>query len=307
MKQVFLRFFICLITATLFVGTAVVCTADPVDTAMESSLTLQYKHGGEVFSGLEIQSYRIAEASADGTYSLCGAFENYPVDIYGVESQAEWQNIASTLAVYAVADRITPDCTAVTDDTGTVSFEKILPGMYLTLSVRSESEGEVTVFETFLTAVPHPDGDRYNYDVTAYPKCSSYTPAPVDIQYKVVKQWKEGVRNDARPASVTVDILRDGEVFYTEILSAENDWSYSWSAPDDGAIWQTVEREVPKDYTVTVIRDGDTFIITNIYGYGTDKAPQTGKITVMWPYALAMALSGGAFIILAIWRRRREA
>lgn len=279
----------------------------PIDTARPSSITLQYTHGGKYFAGLEIRTYRIAEVFADGTYALVGDFAGYPVKIYDVTSQSEWRKIASTLASYAEADGILPTCSAVTDERGIVSFTDILPGMYLTLSVTSTDGGCVTVFETFLTVVPHPsDSGDHDYDVTAFPKCDSYT-EETDVEYKVIKLWSGDGSSQGRPDCVVVDILKDGVLHTTKELSSANDWTYSWIADNDGSVWSAVEREVPDGYTVTSVREGNTFIITNSYVVDIPDSPQTGDVAVSWPYALAMFISGGAVVILTIWRKRRDA
>lgn len=305
MKKTITAFCICLILA-LFISQAAYA-ATPIDPERTSSLTLQYRYGENCFEGLQIQTFRVAEVFADGTYALCGDFRDYPVNIYGITSQGEWNTIASTLAAYAAADQLQPACTAMTDETGTVAFTDILPGMYLTLAVKVETQARITQFESFLTVVPYPseDGD-HNYDVTAYPKCSVHTPEPGELEYKVVKQWKDDGNTAKRPEYVEVDILKDGVVAFTQKLSSDNHWSYSWTAPDDGSKWQAVERNVPADYTVTVVENGNTIIITNVYEGEPIDPPPTGDTTVLWPFAIVMGLSGGIAMILAVWFKRKE-
>lgn len=304
MKRI-LSIFLCVLILAVAVSTSV-CATTPIDTTRPSSLTLQYARDGKYFEGLTIRTYRIAEVFADGTYALTGDFASYPVKLYDVTSQSEWRSIATTLAAYAEADGIEPTCVGVTDEWGIVSFTDILPGMYLTISVTSVDGATVTIFETFLTVVPYPSEDgNHNYDVTAIPKSDSYTTGG-DIEYKVIKLWKDEGASDKRPASVTVDILKDGELKFTQVLSPENNWSYTWKTADDGSVWYVVEREVSEDYTVTVTREGNTFIIVNKIIQEIPEAPQTGDTTAPWPYAVAMFLSGSALIILTTWRKRTE-
>ena len=270
-----------------------------------SSLTLQYVHDGQGQEGLGITSYRIAELLPDGTYALTGAFTEYPVNITGVTSQAEWREIASTLAAYAAADGIRPTCTGITDEMGTIVFEDILPGMYLTLSVKSDT----VRFETFLTAVPRPTEDgAYRYDVTAVPKYEPIPtePSPEPVEYSVVKLWKDTGYTEYRPESITVDILKDGKFHESQELSSENNWSYRWTAPDDGSIWQIAEREVPEGYTVTVTENGTVFYLTNITVYSEPTSPQTGTSFVVWQYSLWMCAAGGILLLLAVQRKERR-
>jgi len=277
----------------------------PIDPMRSSSLTLHYQHDGVCYEGIEVKTFRVAEVFADGSYALTGDFADYPVNIYGITSQTEWKNISSTLGAYAVADRLTPTRRSYTDNTGAVCFVDILPGMYLTLSVQIEEPQKITLFETFLTVVPHPsDSGDHNYDVTAYPKCQTFSPTPGETLYKVVKQWKDDGHASQRPASITVDILKDGVLQSTQQLSAKNNWCYTWSAPTDGSNWQAVERQIPSGYSVTVTKQDTTLLLTNTYDSDIPEPPPSGDTAVLWPYALAMCLSGGMILVLAIWRGR---
>ena len=301
-----IAFLLCLLFLFTVIPAAVEAVT-PIDPYRPSSLTLQYARNGSCFAGLEIRSYRIASVQENGTYTLTGAFGEYPVKIYEVTSQAEWKKIASTLAAYAEADQLQPDCIAVTDANGMVSFTDILPGMYLTMSVTAAGTQEITVFENFLTVVPYPSEDgNHKYDVWAYPKCDSYVPTG-DKEYKVVKLWKDSGYEEFRPDSVTVDILRNGVLYASEVLSSDNNWAYRWRSADDGSIWQVIERGIPAEYTVAVSREQDTFVIENSIIYEIPEAPQTGETTVLWIWQLAMGLSGGILLVLAAWRKKNAA
>lgn len=302
MKRILALIFVCLLLAVTSVPSF---AAEAIDPARESSLTLQYKNGNEFFEGTEVKVYRIATVNADGTYDLTDQFKKYPVNIYGITTYEEWAEIASTLEAYILADGIGTDLSAVTNSMGEVYFAGIAPGMYLTLSVRVEREEKITVFESFITAVPgiSDDGDHL-YDVSAYPKSESIVPEKKEVEFKAVKQWKDTGNTDRRPDSVKIDILRNGDVEYSVELTEDNNWSYRWTAEDDGSVWTVVERDIPGDYTVLVTDDGYTFLITNVSNYSGGKPPQTGDTTMVWPYALGMCLSGAVLLVLAIWRKR---
>ncbi|MBQ7779403.1 MAG: Cna B-type domain-containing protein [Clostridia bacterium] len=279
----------------------------PIDPQREASLTLQYRRGEQVFPGLTVKTFRVAEVFADGTFALTGEFKKYPVNIYGITTREEWKNIASTLSAYATADQLAPTFKAATDETGGVFFSGIRPGMYLTQSVRTET----VVFEDVLTVIPQTnENEEPLYSVTAYPKSRSFSLRPELLNYKVVKQWKDSEYPEKRPESVQIEILKDGVLQSTQTLSAANNWCYSWSAEDDGSKWQAVEREIPGDYTVTVTESSTTITITNAYQSETpgeeSPPPNTGDTFVLWPYLLAMCLSGGLLVLLALWNRRKE-
>ncbi len=274
-----------------------------VDPSIPSSLTIHYKNDGLSFEGVEVRTYHVAGINADTTLTLAGDFADYPINVNAITSNDEWLEITSTLVAYITADGIEPTYTAVTDENGTVCFENIPQGLYLTLSVTVESEELVTVFKDFLTIVPN-YGDTYVYDVVAYPKRYSYTPSPDEVEFKVVKQWKDNGYT-YRPESVDVLIYKNGELYSTQTLSSENNWCYSWIAPDDGSTWTAVEKEVPAEYTVTTVVNGNVITLTNTYDHDPPP-PQLGDTSVIWHYVLIAVASGIALILIATRRRKLD-
>lgn len=274
--------------------------AQPVPLQRPVSVTLQYG-----VPDTEVAIYRVAEVYADGTYALTGAFRSYPVNIYGVTSQSRWTEIAETLEAYAVADGIAPTDACRTDDAGTVVFREMQPGMFLIRSVRVETPTDTRLYASFLLTVPAPGADGADaYDVTAIPKYEPEDRVPEMTAYKVVKRWADRGAA-ARPRTVEVDIFRDGVLRETQVLSPENHWTYSWTAPADGAQWQVVERKIPSGYTVTTTAKDHTFVITNTWASeNPPNPPKTGESFSPEPYILAMGASGLVLLILAVRRMR---
>ncbi len=274
-----------------------------------SSLTLVYQYEGVAFEGLQIKTYLVADLG-ENVYdmNLTGQFADYPVNIETVQSQSEWNVICDTLEAYIWADGLQPDATAVTDASGTVKFEGLKPGLYLTMPVTRLTEEATTEFLGFLTVIPDPREDgTLNYDVTAYPKATQHRPQDDDaIVMRVNKQWKDTGYQINRPESIQVDIYRNGEFVSTVDLSAANNWSHGWVALDDGSVWSAVEREVPPEYTVTIETIGDTIIITNVRE-GGGGPPDSGDTFVFWPYILGMCISGCGIILLAVSKKKAKA
>jgi hypothetical protein len=144
------------------------------------------------------------------------------------------------------------------------------------------------------------------YDVTVFPKSTSFEPIPVEQEYKIVKIWKDEGYESRRHASVTVDILKDGVLQFTQVLSAENHWSYRWMAPSDGGRWSAVERNVPNGYRVAVELQERAILLTNTYDekFMEPKPPHTGDTPVAWPYLLACGGAGVLVLMIAILRKR---
>ena len=299
--------FICIFSLIIGIFALPSYAAVPIDPEKPSSLTITYKYGEKLYEGLPVKIYRVASVAPDGTFELCGDFANYAVNIYGITSQAEWRVVTSTLASYISADAIAPTASMLTDASGNAAFTNLIPGMYLTLSVVVESPKEVVTFEDFLTVIPYPsDTGDHNYDVTAIPKCSVYTPTEKEIEYKIIKLWRDEGAGKLRPKTVEVDVYKDGVLDSTQLLSAENNWTYTWKAPDDGSVWHAVERKIAGDYTVTVERNGNNFVITNTLETEEPPAPPTGDTFVTWHLTLPMGMAGGVILLIAAWRKRRE-
>lgn len=294
-----------LLSATLFQAT--VCAANPIDLNRSCSLSIEYGYDGKFFEGLTVCTYKIADVYENGTYELTEPFKSLSVNIYGITTQAEWKVVASTLASYIAADSIAPTYKMTTDENGCVAFKNISAGMYLTLEVQTVSDETVITFENFITAVPSPkDEEEHLYDVYARPKYSSYTPTKKELEHKIVKQWKDEGNIHNRPQSVEVDILRNGELYSTQILSSENNWSYSWNYEDDGSKWQAVERNISDDYHVTVESDKTTITITNSCFKAPENPPQTNDINTTHPYVILMSFSGILLMIMALFLKRSE-
>ena len=92
----------------------------------------------------------------------------------------------------------------------------------------------------------------------------------------VNKVWEDN-GYPGRPASVNVDLLRDGEVYATAALDAGNEWTYTWQQLDDRYEW-AVEEQVPTGYDARYTTDGNTVTVTNHMDYvppaGSDDHPE---------------------------------
>ena len=302
--------FSCLFLCALFIlclTLAPLCACVQVDTEKDSSLTVQYKYEDDLYEGLSINVYKIADVMPDGTFKLTEEFKDYHIDLYGVATQEEWKTVTSTACAYIEADSISPTLSLVTDSEGKAAAENIKPGLYLTTSVKVVTEDKTVIFDNFLTVIPDKNEDgTYNYDLTVYPKVTSYTPTGKDIGYKVIKLWKDADASEDRPESVKVEIFCNGELAYSESLSAENNWTYKWSAKDNGDSWTVCERDVDEAYNVSSEKEGNTFVITNTLRTPPGDGAQTGDLIAGWPFIACVLLIGVVTVAVIIWRRGRS-
>ncbi|MBQ3508417.1 MAG: Cna B-type domain-containing protein [Peptococcaceae bacterium] len=83
------------------------------------------------------------------------------------------------------------------------------------------------------------------------------------IERTVTKVWKGDIVND-RPDFITVEILKNGEVYETVILNADNNWQYEWTTVNDGTDWDVREINVPEGYESSMTVDNNRhWTITN--------------------------------------------
>lgn len=83
-----------------------------------------------------------------------------------------------------------------------------------------------------------------------------------ESQLSVRKVWSDGNANHTKD-SITVNLLKDGQVERSEILNAENQWAFTFDRLPEGHEWTVEEAGVPKGYEVSYQRTGTSVVITN--------------------------------------------
>lgn len=276
----------------------------PIDTEKACSLTISYGYGETLFPGQRVKLYKVADVSADSQYTLTKPFATSGLILNGVQTNGEWDTIRTTLEACVLADSIAETATAVTDALGQAKFSQLTPGLYLASGM---VVAETCSFESALVALPGLDAEsHWQYAVTVAAKPDILTQPDADLQMKVLKLWQGDEGRTDRPRSIEVEIFRNGESYETITLSEENHWSYTWTAKDDGSIWNVVERVIPKGYTVTVAEQDTTFVLTNIRNTPGNPPPATGDSANILLYVVLMLLSGGMLIILSILGKRKS-
>ena len=278
--------------------------ATHVDTQQTGSLTLTYSYDGQPFSQLDIRIYYVASISEYADFTLAGAFAQLPVEVNAVKTQEEWKQVASTLSAYVTSEAIPADYEAVTAEDGTVVFAQLPLGLYLVEGVRAERENGCCQFDDFVISVPGLDTqDNWVYDVIAKPKSAFQEILPREITYTVNKLWKDEGHANQRPQNITLELYRNRELVETVILSAENNWTYAWTAVDDGSVWQVVDINVPDGYTVTLEQRDTYFFVTNSYDDPVEPPP-TGDFSNVQIYLVIMCVAGVGLIVLGLTARK---
>ncbi len=237
------------------------------------SLTLNYIVDGKPIPDASFNIFYVANISANGdSFSPVGKFRDYPINWTFTDSEM-MRDTAYTLAGYIARDGLIPSYGSLTDEDGAVSFPgedgTMLPGLYLISGDRIYIDEDVVTVTPSLVTLPFYDEKtgEWSYDLTAIPKFD-HDKAHSDtdtVNCSVLKVWEGDEKHpEARPKSVTVILLRDGELFDTKELNAENNWRYTWEKLSAKHYWVALEKET-ENYQVLVSRNETTFIIKNTY------------------------------------------
>ena len=278
-----------------------------IDITKNCTLTLNYTYDGIAFENVDVKLFKVADVSTDFQYTLTEDFASSNLTLNGIKSLSEWNVISSTLEAYIFGDGIEPTITAKTDSNGKSHFEGLSVGLYLAM-VDTVKLGDTSYsFETSIISLPDLDDNGvWQYDVFANCKAGILPPVYEETEYKLLKLWK-GDNEKNRPKNIEVEIFKDGNVYNKVILSKDNNWSFSWKAPDDGSKWTVMERNIPEKYAMTVEEKGSSFVITNTYTEENPKDfPKTGDTSNVLFYVILMNVSGLLLIILGIVEKRRS-
>ena len=320
-----------LLAAVLCLLTSVAQAAGSIDLTRKPTLTLTYRDGKTALSGAKFSIYRVADADETGELTVRSEFDEFDLDIRG-KNDRRWREMAQTLESYVLRRELTPADSGKTDKIGMLTFptqgKTLAAGLYLVIGERHTQGGNDYDAEPFFVLLPTQDleNNEWVYDVSANVKFGK-TPVPDDgdtVTRKVLKVWDDDGAEDSRPQEITVELLRNGKVYDTVKLSEKNNWRYTWLDLDADARWSVTEKTV-SGYTVSITREGITFVVTNTKkpdrtdtpdtpakpsnpskpsSPAKPTLPQTGAV---WWHVEALALSGLVFLILGALDRKTEA
>ena len=320
-----------LLATVLCLLTSVAQAAGSIDLTRKPTLTLTYRDGKTALSGAKFSIYRVADADETGELTVRSEFDEFDLDIRG-KNDRRWREMAQTLESYVLRREFTPTDSGKTDKTGMLTFptqgKTLAAGLYLVIGERHTQGGNDYDAEPFFALLPTQDleNNEWVYDVSANVKFGK-TPVPDDgdtVTRKVLKVWDDDGAGDSRPQEITVELLRNGKVYDTVKLREKNNWRYTWLDLDADARWSVTEKTV-SGYTVSITREGITFVVTNTKkpdrtdtpdtpvkpsnpskpsSPAKPTLPQTGAV---WWHVEALALSGLVFLILGALDRKTEA
>jgi hypothetical protein len=248
-------------------------SAVSLDSKGSITLSALDKETKEPISGAAFRIYRFATAYTKGDavyYTYTEDFSDNGMDM-GNFSDAY---LPIHLKAYADMNSL-PYIEKTTDSTGKVTFDNLSCGAYLVVPAEID-EGYLNP-NPFIVTVPMKDEtqNKWIYNIDATPKIEADKDDTEEKTYISVKKlWKT---TQAIPESITVSLVKDGEIAYSVILSEANNWYYRWDNLDKNHSWSVVETDVPEGYTVSYITSQMTVVITNTdddYQDETTTAPE---------------------------------
>lgn len=230
-----------------------------VNASSDYSLTVQFDTDLGPVAGSEFKIYYAM--SSDG--KLYGDFADLKVEVGDLNSSENLNDLAYTLASYTESGFSEPIFEANTDALGSVAFSDLSAGIYLVTGSSAQINDILYTPKPFVIRIPGftVDGETVS-DVVAKVKYDRQVITPEPISRTVAKVWDDS-DNDARPKSVTVQLLENGKVYDEVTLSSSNNWTYTWDTLASESDWQVIEVDVPDDYTVTITLDGTVFTVEN--------------------------------------------
>lgn len=275
-----------LITLLLFVS-SFNAAAEEFDQSKKGSVsvTLTEQGKGEPIVGAELDLYYVASLEDVMTYVYTENFEAMGIAVNDA-------NLVAALDEFVVENSI--ECKKlVTDSNGFASISDLDLGLYF---VRQTNLVDgFAPCKPFVVTIPTKEGDDFVYDVNASPKTEVLSLVSITIK----KAWNTAP-SAKLPESVTVQLLNEGKVVETAILSEENNWQITYTNMPKSDAYSIKEISVPKGYTATYSKSESIFTVTN-----TPSLVQTGQL--VWPIpvlaAVGVLLIGVGFICL---RKKRK-
>lgn len=291
-----------------------VFAAEAIDTGKDVTLTIEYRHEGKGIPDAEFLIYQAGTVDAYGKITLIAPFASYPVSTEGLTKEG-WNALALTLAGYVQRDKLPALDSGKTSADGKLKFPSsssvvMKPGLYLVIGKSCTVDHYVYAASPFMAFLPGDDAanNTWKYDMTVTAK---YERQEEKISRKVLKIWDDKGYEDKRAKEISVQLLRDGQVYETVTLTKDNGWRYTWNDLPARYTWTIAEKELT-GYTVKVGQEGITYTIKNTYippktppeePGKPPRIPTTGQL--WWPVPL-FGIAGLIFLLTGILRRKRE-
>lgn len=199
----------------------------------------------------DISVLRLNDAIKEGGYtgSISLGYKNEGTAEEAAWTDQDWLDEAKTLSDWIVDKKETFEPAGVTTWNGTFSFSGLSNGLYLLRSddrQKIDNGGDESNDSTYYSPVPM-FIQVLNENVTGI----SVKAKEENVRsFRVTKVWaNDSDKTALRPAQITIERLYGGEKYDEQVLSDDNNWTYSWEAAEDQLEKEWTVREVPDDST----------------------------------------------------------
>lgn len=308
-KKILPLFLMCLILSLMIFPSKILASSD-FDANKDVEFSIDYQNEGKRLSNAEFDIYKVADVDKDLNLQSSKDFDKYPVDLTKLNQEA-WNDYALTLKGYVQKDGVKPLETGITDANG-IYKTKLKAGLYLVIGKNLTLDNYIYESSPFLVLLPNVEKETgtWNYDVISKPKTTRNEKIIKEVSKKVIKIWKDKGFENFRPKEIEIELLGNGELRKTIVLSEKNNWQHTWHKLDANVNWTVAEKSVGKrKYKVSISEEGDTFIVENTYlSSETPKKPkeplpQTGQL--WWPVYTLVGI-GSVMIVLGFIQNRRK-
>ncbi len=253
---------LCLLFFTLFLPKVSAKTL--VDLDKKANLKIEYLKNKSV-AGVEFKLFKIANIDEKLKYSFTDEFKSYGMYLCP-ENEENLSECASALAAYAKRDKIKATLLDKTTEDNTVAFNNIDVGMYLVTAENVNLDNRIYRHKPNIVILPNVLNERAVYNLFEH---SNYTFSEMNKEEKIYRKallvWEDKGNEESRPESIEVQVLRDGTLYSSVKISAQNNWRYSWGPLSNSHEWTIIQKDVPRDYIFTMDRKGRTFVLKNKY------------------------------------------
>ena len=282
-----------------------------IDTTKNVNITIEYKNDNSSMSNVSFYVYKIANMTESGTLHFVEDLKQLSIDLNSMTTK-QIQNLAYTIYSNVQYTGLNYIDTGMTNTRGVVKFPSstgvsMTPGLYLIVGdtvVIGDKKYEVEpTLELIPSNVKYPS---YNLSVTMKSIVSQYK----TTNYAVQKVW-EHKNNENIPDSIKVNLLKNGELYDSVILTKDNKWLHVWENLEADKVY-TVTEEPVDGYETSISRYENAYIITNTYiededidetKNTDDTITQTGQL--WWPI-ITLDIVGMTLVLTGYILQRRS-
>lgn len=269
------------VTAVLFLTCSYSVFAEEFDPSKTGtiSVTLIDQKQNEPIVGAELSVYYVATVVMDANRNL---IYDYTENFKQFDIAIDDTSLTAKLDAF-VSQNSLPSTKMITNAEGGALCNELPLGMYFV-----KQTGAVEGFAPctpFIVTIPGKNDGGYVYDVNASPKTEVTRLTSITIK----KVWNTD--ESTKPTeSVTVQLLKNGNVVETATLNAQNNWQKTYNDMPESDAYSIKEVDVPKGFIATYKQNAYIFTVTN-----TSILIQTGQL--IWPIPV---LAMGGMILIAV-------